>query len=251
VDWLPEPPGADAPTNNGLRERKKRLLRQQLSDTATEMFVERGFDNVRITEIAEACGVSEKTVYNYFPTKESLILDRWQSTPTVLLRGLADPAVTPIDAALRVLDGELTSWTAWFARHPDPSEASARVRRFDLIQVTPSLRAYERDMTDQLVAQAAQVLAARVGLDREDPEPQIAAGALLELWHVQGRSLRHHLDATSTSVQIYKLVSSDVQRAARLLTDGLTSFDTLKWRRPTRRRSVPTAPHIPKRSSRT
>jgi len=246
VDWLPEPADAAAPRNNGLRERKKRLLRQQLSDTATEMFVERGFDNVRITEIAEACGVSEKTVYNYFPTKESLILDRWQSTPTALLRGLADPAVTPIEAALRVLDSELTSWTSWFARHPDPSEASARVRRFaELIQATPSLRAYERDMTDQLVAQAAQVLAVRVGLDREDPEPQMAAGALLELWRVQGRSLRHHLDESSTSVQIYKLVSSDVQRAARLLTDGLTSFDTLKRRPPKRRRSGPTEPHIP------
>ena len=116
VDWLPVPPDAAAPRNNGLRERKKRLLRQQLSDTATELFVERGFDDVRITEIADACGVSEKTVYNYFPTKESLILDRWQSTPTALLRGLADPAVTPIEAALRVLDSELTSWTSWFAR---------------------------------------------------------------------------------------------------------------------------------------
>src|SRR5438445_7090556 len=101
VDWLPEPADADAPPNNGLRERKKRLLRQQLSDAATEMFVERGFDNVRITEIAEACGVSEKTVYNYFPTKESLILDRWQSTPAAMLRGLAAPAGTPTVAASR------------------------------------------------------------------------------------------------------------------------------------------------------
>jgi hypothetical protein len=65
-------------------------------------------------------------------------------------------------------------------------------------------------------------------MDPEDPEPQMAAGALLELWRVQGRSLRRHLDATSTSAQIYTLVSSDVQRAARLLTDGLASFDTLK-----------------------
>src|SRR5207237_10229871 len=109
VDWLPEPPDADTPRTDGLRERKKRLLRQQLSDAATEMFVERGFDSVRITEIAEACGVSEKTVYNYFRTKESLILDRWQSTPTALLRGLADPAVTPIEAALRVVDSAWTS----------------------------------------------------------------------------------------------------------------------------------------------
>ena len=79
VDWTaPRTPGALEA--EGLRERKKRLMRQQLSDTATQMFLERGFDAVRVTEIAEACGVSEKTVFNYFPTKESLILDRLEST---------------------------------------------------------------------------------------------------------------------------------------------------------------------------
>jgi len=65
------PAGAD----EGLRERKKRLTRSMISDTATLMFIQRGFDNVKITEIAAACGVSEKTIYNYFPTKESLVLD--------------------------------------------------------------------------------------------------------------------------------------------------------------------------------
>src|SRR3977135_153749 len=111
VDWT------GAPNVEGMRERTKTLMRQQLTDTATQMFMERGFDAVRVWEVAEACGVSEKTVFNYFPTKESLVLDRWQSTPTALLCGLADPAVTPIEAALRVLDSELTSWTAWFAGH--------------------------------------------------------------------------------------------------------------------------------------
>ena len=64
VEW-PVPPSAprgEAAEAGGLRERKKRLMRQQLSDTATRMFMERGFDGVRVTEIAEACGVSEKTV---------------------------------------------------------------------------------------------------------------------------------------------------------------------------------------------
>jgi hypothetical protein len=49
------------------------------------------------------CGRSFPPLDNYFPTKESLILDRWQFTPTALLRGLADPAVAPIEAALRLL----------------------------------------------------------------------------------------------------------------------------------------------------
>ncbi|MFZ1063331.1 MAG: helix-turn-helix domain-containing protein, partial [Acidimicrobiales bacterium] len=61
--------------DEGLRERKKRLTRSLISDTATMMFLQRGFDNVKITEVAAACGVSEKTIYNYFPTKESLVLD--------------------------------------------------------------------------------------------------------------------------------------------------------------------------------
>lgn len=51
-------------------------MRQPLSDSATPMFTERGFDAVRMKEIAEACGVPEMTVVNSFPAKESLILDR-------------------------------------------------------------------------------------------------------------------------------------------------------------------------------
>ena len=47
--------GADPnPEAEGLRERKKRLMRKQLSDTATAMFLERGFDAVKVAEVAEA-----------------------------------------------------------------------------------------------------------------------------------------------------------------------------------------------------
>ncbi len=70
AEWSPpRAPQITGPGAEGLRERKKRLMRQQLSDTATQMFLARGFDAVRVTQIAEACGVSEKTVFNYFPTK--------------------------------------------------------------------------------------------------------------------------------------------------------------------------------------
>ena len=60
----------------GLRQRKKRVMRQLISDTAPAMFLERGFEEVRVAEVAAACDVSEKTVYNYFPTKESLLFDQ-------------------------------------------------------------------------------------------------------------------------------------------------------------------------------
>src|ERR1035441_6238774 len=94
VEWtVPRSPGTGVPEAEGLRERKKRLMRQQLSDTATLMFMERGFDAVRVAEIADACGVSEKTVFNYFPTKEALILDRLESTMASLRVGLAEPGI--------------------------------------------------------------------------------------------------------------------------------------------------------------
>src|SRR6516165_10863466 len=95
----------DAPVE-GLREHKKRLMRQELSDTATAMFLERGFDGVRVAEVAEACGVSEKTVFNYFPVKEALVMDRLAATVAALRTGLADPALTPVQAALAILDRE-------------------------------------------------------------------------------------------------------------------------------------------------
>jgi len=226
VDWLaPEATGAPA---EGLRARKKRLMRQQLSDTATRMFVERGFDAVRVAEVAEACGVSEKTVFNYFPTKESLVLDRLEVTVASLRTGLADPAVPPTEAALRILDRELTAMTTWLNGQDDPAGAAEAMRRFgDLIRATPSLRAYQSDMMDQFVSLAAEILAARaaaarVAMRAEDPEPQIAARALLGLWHVQAESLRKHLSGPPG--QIHELVTADVRRAARLIDRGLSSF---------------------------
>jgi AcrR family transcriptional regulator len=226
VDWTsPRTPGTAVPAGEGLRERKKRLMRQHLSDTATQMFMERGFDAVRVAEVAEACGVSEKTVFNYFPTKESLILDRLESTMASLRAGLAEPGVPPTEAALRILDGELSAMTDWLARQDDPAGAGAAIRRFGtLIRATPTLRAHQADMMDQFTAVAAGILAERAGMRAEDPEPQIAATALLGLWRIQFRSLSTYLDGTRTPAQVHRAVTADVRRAAALIDAGLSTL---------------------------
>jgi len=222
VDWSAERPSAP----EGLRARKKRLLRQHLSDTATELFLERGFDAVRVSEVALACGVSEKTVYNYFPSKESLVLDRWDGTMAALRSGLADPAVTPVEAAVRILSDELRALTSWLAAQDDPAAAAEQVQRFGaLIRNTPALRAHQRNMTDQLIAAAAEVLAARTRRNSDDPEPVIAATALLGLWQVQAISLTTHLASGATPARVSRAVAKDVARAASVLNDGLQSLD--------------------------
>ncbi|MFI2206511.1 TetR family transcriptional regulator [Streptomyces sp. NPDC020192] len=226
VDWTAWRPHAAEPEAEGLREQKKRRLRQRLSDTATEMFLERGFDAVRVSEIAQVCGVSEKTVFNYFPTKESLILDQGETTMAALRVGLADTDHSPVEAALRILAGELRALTSWIAAQDDPVHAAAVIRRFGaLTRSTPSLRAYHRDMTDRLVTVAAEVLAQRTHRSPDDPEPQIAATALLGLWSIQFQSLGKHLDGARTPTQIHEAVTADVRRAAKLIDTGLTSLE--------------------------
>jgi AcrR family transcriptional regulator len=231
TDWTgTRTPGTEAPEPDlrqpvGLRERKKRLMRQQLSDTATELFLERGFDAVRVAEIAEACGVSEKTVFNYFSTKESLILDRLESTMASLRTGLTEPGVPPVEAALRILDSELGAMTSWLAAQQDPVKAGAAIRRFGaLIRATPSLRAYQSDMMDQFVTVAAEILAERAGTSADDPEPQIAATALLGLWRIQFQALSRYLDGSRTPAEVHQAVTADVRRAALLIDTGLSSF---------------------------
>jgi AcrR family transcriptional regulator len=226
ADW-PVPPATPVggPEAVGLRERKKRLMRQQLSDTATRMFLARGFGAVRVAEIAEACGVSEKTVFNYFPTKESLILDRLEATMAAVQAGLAEPGVAPVQALLRILDEDLGAMTSWLAAQDDPVLAGAAIRRFGtLIWETPSLRAYQSDMMDQLTSMAAGILAGRAGLSPDDPEPRIAATALLGLWRIQYRALLKYLDGTRTPVQVHRAVAGEVDRAARLISAGLDSL---------------------------
>src|SRR3954469_5554139 len=63
----------------GLRERKKARTRRLIAEKARDLFVERGFERVTVSEIARAADVSQKPPFNYFPTKEDIFYCQLES----------------------------------------------------------------------------------------------------------------------------------------------------------------------------
>jgi AcrR family transcriptional regulator len=94
-------PGAQI---EGLRARKKRIAREAIAATARRLFAERGFDAVTVAEIAAASDVSEKTVFNHFPTKEDLAFaDRERGLVQLVAAIRERPPGTPVIDVFRAL----------------------------------------------------------------------------------------------------------------------------------------------------
>ena len=94
-------------TDPGLRERKKARTRQAIADAAARLFAERGYEQVAVSDVAREAEVSDQTVYNYFQTKEQLVIDHDQLVQDEMCRLIrARAAGTTPAAAVRgfVLD---------------------------------------------------------------------------------------------------------------------------------------------------
>src|SRR6478609_950545 len=89
-------------TEVGLRERKKARTRRVIADAAARLFAERGYEHVAVSDVAREAEVSEQTVYNYFQTKEQLVIDLDQQIQDELCRLIRTraPGTTPA-AAIR------------------------------------------------------------------------------------------------------------------------------------------------------
>ena len=74
----------------GLRDLKKQQTRQAIADMALRLFMKRGFDHVTVAEVAEEAGVSEKTVFNYFHSKEDLFFDEVDEREAALVAAIRD-----------------------------------------------------------------------------------------------------------------------------------------------------------------
>jgi AcrR family transcriptional regulator len=208
----------------GLRERKRRLTRQLISDVATTLFATRGFDSVRVAEIADRVGVSEKTVYNYFPTKESMVLDTADEMVASLARALRErgPEEPLTSAVVRAISADMKRF----------EHAAEGLEEFiplflEMINGTPALRAAWLEVSDRLVAVAREELATQAGVDPRDPEPEAAARALVGLVEVGMQSQVRHVQEGLRGEALRETVSGDLERAARLLETGLWSFRLL------------------------
>ncbi len=86
----------------GLRERKRARTHAAISEAAIALFLERGFDQVSVVQVAEAAEVSKRTLFAYFPAKEDLVIHRFADHETEAARVVRDrpPGVGPL-AALR------------------------------------------------------------------------------------------------------------------------------------------------------
>jgi AcrR family transcriptional regulator len=93
----------------GLRERKKLETRHRLADVAARLFADIGYDAVSVSDVARAANVSDQTVYNYFPTKPDLVLDRADEILERSQRVVAERVApdTPADAIWRLVHEDI------------------------------------------------------------------------------------------------------------------------------------------------
>ncbi|MGD9696285.1 MAG: TetR/AcrR family transcriptional regulator [Thermoleophilia bacterium] len=185
----PKSPGSEI--RPGLRERKKALTRRAISDVATRLFIERGFDAVTLAEVAEEAGVSVKTVFNYFGSKEELFLDREEEIHEAMVSAVRDrPAGTTVTEAFGRLLVE--SWPAedegWDAL--DDPESRERLRGFLIAwRDAPSVRGRALAANDRIQDRLGAALAAESGRDEGDPRVLAMSGLMVAAVNLRHRTL--------------------------------------------------------------
>ncbi|KPC66994.1 TetR/AcrR family transcriptional regulator [Streptomyces chattanoogensis] len=158
----------------GLRERKKRQTRQYISDMATGLFLERGFDAVPMAEIAEAANVSVNTVYNYFPAKEDLFLDRSKGLIDRLSRFVRarDAGESAAAAVLRELRSEVESVS------PKVGLIEGYARFMKVVQESATLQARMWHIQREQYENLESTLRQETGAADDDPLPGLIAGQI-------------------------------------------------------------------------
>lgn len=160
----------------GRRERKKAATRKTISDVATMMFLERGFDNVSIREVADAADVSPTTVFAHFPQKEALVFDEDDEQRDRLVGAVRERAAgTTINRAIH--DFYLAEVRVNLAEHGD--EVARTFLRF--LNETPALREYAARMWLRHEVALAEAIADELGLPEPTAEIRVYSRFVLQM----------------------------------------------------------------------
>jgi AcrR family transcriptional regulator len=168
----------------GLRERKRQQTRQRLTNVAMSLFLERGFAETTLDDIAQAAQVSRRTFFHYFASKEDVVFAWQDDMRNELLDSVAGqpPDVAPLAAA----ENGIMNAVRRIVR--DDALALAR-----LVQETPALRARDQVEYEGMERALAAVLKARSTNENRDLDARLAAAVAIgamrvacELWFEGG-----------------------------------------------------------------
>jgi AcrR family transcriptional regulator len=200
----------------GLRERKKQETRQQISDVATAMFAQRGFDAVTISQVAEAAGVAKMTVTNYFPRKEDLVFDRAGAVVASLAAAVA--ARAPGESLLTAIRRDY----ARAAARADVTIGLSSPQFARMIEASPVLTSRGLEMLDQRERALGDAIAAETGV--EDPQQRIVAALLATVHRVlYAEGWRRSL-AGQPRAEIVAYLAAEAERAFDRLEPALGDY---------------------------
>lgn len=166
------------PISADRRSRKRLATRQSISDAATRLFNERGFDHVTVDDIAAAADVGRKTVFNHFARKEDMFFDLDAAAREDMVAALQHRAagVKPLEA-LRLFAHRIVAEERPYIRFFDGS-----VKFMATIEASETLTARARAIRDEVTVAIQAALANAVGREPDDPDAELAATLLTAGW---------------------------------------------------------------------
>lgn len=184
----------------GLRERKKRETREALTRAALELFAEHGYDETTLAEIAEAAGVSTRTIFAYFPSKEDILFATTEAMCDSLGRALAErPAGTDALTALRE-----------FILASAHKKTDLDHKLGQVIATDATLASHKRARISRLQEELGAAIADDLGVGPDDLRPQVAAASLTAAFEVlekQDRGLSRAPTADEIAAAIDPIIS--------------------------------------------
>lgn len=135
-------------------ERGGPQTRARIAEVAARLFLERGFEGVTVADVARQAGVSSVTVFNHFPRKEDLFLDRAIDADELLRSAVRDrgPGVDVL-AALRA-----TALRLFEDRHPLSGVNDRSLPFFRTVAASPALISRAREIGSDLQRSLADEL---------------------------------------------------------------------------------------------